>query len=231
MAEKTGFFTKNGKVHPINGGGSGGGGGGTLLVVGAFALAAAGGGGAAGTLGVTGGAGITGGAGTSAAESAVMRSIGKNVGKATKDMRTGKPKQAWKRMRLQRGSAQRDAVECALVSFGQVREFLVEHRCRDVQRLQFPLSHDGATMSVLVSEVQLRSPRHAREFRSLLDEHATGDIRPISPRPEFTGEHYDSARRGSSVLVAETEPADGAVSDELLDTTAETAVTLARAVR
>lgn len=227
MAGKQEFRSRpDGTKYPLNGGGSGGGGGSgaTLLVVGAFVLAAAGGGGAAGTLGVIG-------AGSSAAESAVVRSMGKNLGKARKDVRSGKPKQAWKRMRLQRGSARRDAVECALVSFGRVQEFLVEHRCRDVQRLQVPLSHDGGTMSVLVSEVRLRSAHQAWEFKELLDEHGSGDIRPISPHPEFTGEHYDSKRRGSSVLVAESEPVDGAVSDELLDTTAETAVQLARAAK
>ncbi|MBE9373960.1 hypothetical protein IQ251_05815 [Saccharopolyspora sp. HNM0983] len=209
----------DGTKYPLRNGG----GGGPLVAVGVFAIAAAGGGGVAGTAGITG-------AGASAAETAVVRGIGQNLGKATKQVRAGKPQQAWRTMRLQRGSSLRDTAECALISFGEVQEFLVQHGCRDIGRVQFPLTHEGGTMSVLVSEVRLRSAGDAREFKARMDEHGTGDIRPISPRPAFTGEHYDSARRGSTVLVAEAEPAAGSTSEELLDTTAEAAVALARAV-
>ncbi len=165
----------------------------------------------------------------SAAESAVVRNIQTNLPKARKDVQRGKPELAWQRLRLRKGTEKiHEAVECAVFSYGQVQEFLTRTPCKDLQRVQFPVSYDGGTMSVLVSRVRMYSARDAHRFRNLIDEHGTGDIQPVLPDVRFTGHHYDSARDRRTVFVAETEAAAGEIPEPILEATAQAATMLAR---
>lgn len=193
---------------------------------------------AAGTalaMSATGGLGtgvIGGSAGSSAlstAESAVVRGIHSNLSKATRVARNGKPKQAWRRLGMRRGRPQKkEALECWALSFGQVQEFFAHTPCRDLRRVQFPVTSDnGNTIAVLVSRVRMHKAADATEFRRLIDEHGTGDIRPILPDVTFTGYHYDSDPRGKAVIVAEAEPRRGDPPEAVLQATAEAAAALA----
>ncbi|MBQ6641421.1 MAG: hypothetical protein IJH84_10370 [Saccharopolyspora sp.] len=215
----------DGSKYPI-----GGGGGAATVIAGgaAFAIWAA----SSGAGGI--GAGVGGGGGTaasamSAAESAVVRNISKNLSKARKDVQRGKPVQAWRRLGLRKGTSKtREAAECAVFSYGRVQDFFTRNPCRGLHRVQFPVSYDGGSASVLVSRVQMRNATQARQFRRLIDEHGSGDVEPFLPDVQFTGEHYDSARDRSAVFVAEAESASGDVPDQVLDSVAEAAVLLAR---
>lgn len=206
-------------------------GGAAAVAVGtAVALA---GGGATGTVGSVGSVGSMGGsaggtAASSVAESATIRGIQSNTFKAQRTVRDGKPKRAWRQLRLrQTGKKTKRTAECAAFSYGQVRDFLSREPCRDLARAQFTVSDDdGRAMSVLVSRVRMHSYPKANEFRRLIDEHGTGDIRPVFPHVRFTGHHYDSKPSRKTVIVAETEAAHGGVSDELLDAVATAATRL-----
>lgn len=100
----------------------------------------------------------------------------------------------------------------------RVRDFFLENPCRGLDRAQFPLTDvNGNTIVVLVSWVRMPGGQRAREFRELIDVHGTGDIRPVVPVTRFTGNHYDSERRGSTVVVAEAEPVDGRAPAEVLE--------------
>ncbi|SFT34898.1 hypothetical protein SAMN04487904_101368 [Actinopolyspora lacussalsi subsp. righensis] len=214
----------DGTKYPIRGGN---GKGKATVVAGGVALAVWATGG--GTGGVTlGGSGTT-TASMSTADTAVVRGIGKNLSKARRDVKRGNRERAWKRLGLRRGRrVTRSAVECVTSTYGQVREFFVRTPCRDLRRFQFPVEYDSGTISVLVSRVRMRSSAAARDFRSLIDEHGTGDIHPVLSTVRFTGHHYDSAPRRDTVFVAETESRTGNVPEPVLDTTAEAAAALAR---
>ncbi|MFC7343461.1 hypothetical protein [Saccharopolyspora griseoalba] len=185
-----------------------------------MALAASAGGGAVG--------GTTGSAAMSAAESAVVRNVQSNLSKAKRDVRRGKPGQAWRRLGLRKGANNTlDAVECASLSFGEVQDFFARHPCRSMRRVQFPVSYEGGRIWVLVSEVRMRSASEARRFTALIDRHGTGDTRPVLPTVEFTGHNYDSDQQRRTVFVAESEPASGAAPEQLLEATAKAAAELA----
>lgn len=219
------FFTRpDGTKSPIRGGGKGS--GTTAVIAGGVALtlwaAGSGGGGA-----IVGGSAES--AAMSAAESAVVRNIKTNFSKARQDIKRGDSRQAWRRFGLRKSTGKTtEAVECAVFSFGEVQDFFTRTPCAGMQRVQFPVSHDGRTISVLVSRVQMRSASDARQFKSLIDRHGTGDIQPVLPDTRFTGHHYDSHRDRRTVFVAETEATSGDVPDPLLDTIADAAVLLAR---
>lgn len=226
---------KFGRKYPLRGRNGGGKGGGTATTIAAGTalaiwLANTGTGGIGGSIG-----GTAGSSAMSTVESTVMRQMGKNLTKAQRTAKRGNPKKAWRELGLRRGRKEqrvnRSSAECAALSYGEVQQFLGENGCRGLNRWQAPLSYEDGSMSVLVSRVRLRSTRDAGEFKRLIDRHGTGDVRPVLPEPHFTGHHYDSRRAGRTVFVAETEPTAPGVPDELLGTTAETAIALSHAVR
>ncbi|WP_461144894.1 hypothetical protein [Salinifilum aidingensis] len=179
--------------------------------------------------------GTAGSSAFSAAESTIVRHMSKNLGKAKKEARRGESKKAWQRLGLRRGQKTRrtpqEPAECVTFTYGQVQEFLIENPCRGLHRAQFPVSYDGGSMSVLTSRVRFRSTWDAVEFKGLIDRHGTGDVRAVLPHPRFTGHHYGSHRERRTVFLAEAEPAEPGVPDEVLDSTAEAATTLSRAAR
>lgn len=167
-------------------------------------------------------------AGLSAAESVVVRNIQSQLPKAKRTARQGHSQRAWKQLRMRKGRERHEeAVECVTFSFGQVQEFFLTTPCRKLERWQYPVTDEaGNEMLVAVSKVTMRRTSQARKFKDLIDEHGTGDIRPIAPLVPFTGYHYDSKTKGPSVIFAETEPLRGDPSPAVLDTTATAAVAL-----
>ncbi|WP_207630567.1 MULTISPECIES: hypothetical protein [unclassified Actinopolyspora] len=218
---------KDGVVYPMEEGDGKRGKGGKILGASVAAMLVYSGGG----LGTTSLGGVVGGgesAGVSAADSAVVRTVRQNLTASKRAARKGKRKRAWSRLRLRRGPRRpHEAAECAVLSHGGVRDFFLENPCRGLDRVQFPLTDaNGGTVVVLVSWVRMPGRRRAREFRELIDVHGTGDIRPVVPGTRFTGHHYDSQRRGSTVVVAEAEPAGGGAPEEVLETVPEVATKL-----
>lgn len=215
-------------IHSPKGGGSGG--GKVLAALGTAVVLSSGIATGGGTIG-----GTTGSSAMSAAESAVVRHMGKNLTKAQKTAKRGKPKKAWRELGLRRGKVARhearSSSECVVFSHGEIQQFLGENGCRGLNRWQVPLSYEDGSISLLVSRVRLRSTRDAGEFKRIIDRHGSGDIRPVLPDPRFTGHHYDSRRTGRTVFIAEAEPSSADVPDEVLDTTAGTAIALTRAAR
>lgn len=212
----------DGTVYPIRN--SRGRGGAAALAVGtALAVASAGGGAGVASLGGAGEAAV------SAAERAVIRNIQHNLGKAKRTARTGRTGQAWRQLRLRQGRRHViDNVKCRALSYGQVQDFFTRTPCRGISRVQFPVvDGQGHTASVLVSRVRWSRYSDARAFKRLIDVHGTGDIEPVLPVVRFTGHHYGSDRRGKTVVVAEAESAGTAMSGQLLDEIARTAVVLA----
>ncbi|MER7014269.1 hypothetical protein ABT324_22835 [Saccharopolyspora sp. NPDC000359] len=200
--------------------------GGPVAVAVGTAVALGASGGFGGTAAVTGSAGGT--SALSAAESAVIRNIQSNLGKAKRTARRGDSRSAWQQLRMRKGRERfENAVECAALTYGQVQEFLIGTPCQSIDRWQYPVSDEaGNTMVVAVSKVTMRRATDTRKFRRLLDEHGTGDIRPIVALVPFTGHHYDSRTSGRSIISAEAEPVTGAPADEVLQATAEAAVAL-----
>lgn len=199
--------------------------GATALAVGAVVVLGASGG-TAGTA-VLGGS-AAGSTAVSAAESAVVRNIQSNLSKAKRFARKENPQRAWRQMRVRKGRERyKDAADCVAASFGQVQEFFLATPCQGLERRQYPITVEtGSTMVVTVSKVTMRRASQAREFRSLIDEHGTGDIYPLAPIVSFTGHHYDSKPAGRSVIVAEAESLDGDPSDAVLQVTAEAATAM-----
>ncbi|TWF93838.1 hypothetical protein FHU35_14111 [Saccharopolyspora dendranthemae] len=76
----------------------------------------------------------------------------------------------------------------------------------------------------------MRSRSDVAGLQRVEDEYGTGDVVPIDSQLlgfggfRFTGRHYDSDTKGSTLAIAETEPILGRPSDELLDGAASVAV-------
>lgn len=183
-------------------------------------------GGIGGTSAVGGSAG--GSSAVSAAETAVVRNIQSNLGKAKRTARQGNSQRAWQQLRMRKGRERNEnAIECAAFSFGQVREFFLTTPCQGLERWQYPITDEaGSTMVVTVSKVTMRRASQARQFRRLIDEHGTGDIHPLIPLVPFTGHYYDSKPGGRSVIVSEAEPLSGDPSEVVLQATAEAATAI-----
>lgn len=176
-----------------------------------------------------------GGASTTAIDSA-----GVNLTKARtegrKSARKGDADSAWRQvnMRTLKRTA-KPALECLSHSFGQVRDHFVRNPCKSLDRTLFAIGDDQGNVAVVsVAWVGFRNRGDAGEFKKLIDVHGTGDITPLATPLldladiRFTGLHYQSRSDGSTVVIAETEPAAGQVSGEVLDAVADMASWLPR---
>lgn len=224
------FFTDSqGRVRPIRGKGKGGG----VVVAGALALGVFASSGGAVSLGggAAGGGSVNVGSGTSSVQLRARKAEGQ------KSARKGDTEGAWQRMgvRQLRRTARQQA-ECLAVSFGEVREFFTRNRCTSLERALFAVG-DGAGNVAVVSVVwvAMASTGDAREFRSLMDRHGSGDVHPLGAPlldladVRFTGLRYGSDRDGKTVTVAEAENAGGGGFDhDTLDAIAEVAAYLPR---
>jgi hypothetical protein len=122
---------------------------------------------------------------------------------------------------------------CIANSFGQVREFFLRTPCTSLDRVLFAVDDGhGDLIVVSVAWVAFRTRGDARRFKDLDDTYGTGNVSPMGGAllgladVRFTGQHYRSRRAGTTVVIAEAEPADGAQEDAVLDAVAEVAVLL-----
>ncbi|PWK90461.1 hypothetical protein C8D88_101477 [Lentzea atacamensis] len=219
-----GFYTDpQGRVRPIRGKGT------SYVVAGALALGVVGSSGGVASIGGGAGGAAPAGGGTSSTQLRARKSDGQ------KAARKGDANAAWQRMGLrQLRRTARQQAECLAVSFGEVREFFTRTRCTSLERVLFAVT-DGAgnVAAVSVVWVGLPSDGDARKFRTLMDRHGSGDIRPLGSAVlgladiQFTGLRYGSDRDGKRVTAAEAENATGNGFDhETLDAIAEVAAYL-----
>ncbi|MEV0679182.1 hypothetical protein AB0I60_21940 [Actinosynnema sp. NPDC050436] len=218
------------------GGGSskGRGGGGAVVLAGVLALGAVGAGGAGGL-----GAGevAAGGAGSPGVGSSPgARSVSARKAESKQVARKGDAEGAWQRLGMKglRQTAKQQG-ECVASSFGRVREYFQRARCTSLDRMLFAVG-DGAgnTAVVSVAWVGLATRGDAVGFKAVIDDHGSGDVRPLGGAllgladVAFSGHNYGSDRDGSTVVVAEAEQVDGVVAAEVLDALAEVAALLPR---
>ena len=183
-----------------------------------------------------GGGATVGGAVSGSADAVSARELTSKKSESKKAARSGRPAEAWRRMGLKQLRRRTErSLECAAHSFGEVRAHFLRRPCRSLERTLFGVADsDGNTAVISVVRVTARSRSRAIDFKRLIDEHGTGDVRPLATSAlglggvEVTGYHYGSRRSGSSVVTAEAENLSGNVGGELLDAAAEVATYLPR---
>lgn len=138
-------------------------------------------------------------------------------------------------LRRLRQSDKVQAFDCVAHSFGEVREFLVRHPCKSLNRLVFTVGDDqGNAAAVSVAWVEFRDRSTVRKFKRLEDRHGTGDVKALGSEffdigdIEFTGHHYNSNPRRTVLTVAEAETISGTYSADDLDAMTEVAALLPR---
>jgi hypothetical protein len=198
--------------------------------VAAIAIASAGGGVGAGVGAVSGSSSGT------VAESVAGRNIAAKKANGKKSASRGKADEAWERMGMRgvRKKVQRN-LPCVVNSFGQVREFFLRTPCKALDRALFAVDDGrGDLVVVSVAWVSFRTRAAAERFKDLDDTYGTGNITPLGGAllgladVRFTGQHYQSRRAGTMIVIAEAEPLDGTQEDIVLDTVAEVAMLLPR---
>jgi hypothetical protein len=121
-------------------------------------------------------------------------------------------------------------LECAVHSYGQVREFFVSTPCRSLQRTLLAIGDaEGNTVVVSIAWVRMRTAVSVERLKRLADTYGTGNVSPIAHEVlglrgvRFTGKHYASRRTGSLVVIAEATPGSGQPDPAVLDGAAQVA--------
>jgi hypothetical protein len=159
----------------------------------------------------------------------VAPEIGAQTSVSVRAARTSRDKGERTRVRLSvRGDVdvrtQEDGDRCAASATGQVRAFLREHPCRELQRGSFAVTPGGRDRVVVaVAWITMPDASQATELRRLIDTPGTGSIRPLDRRIELTGQHYASRQEGELVTVAEAEPDGRSVPGRVLEEIADEA--------
>jgi len=119
-----------------------------------------------------------------------------------------------------------DAMPCATHAYGDVQQYLSKHRCTGLQRVLL-IAEDNRDQHALVavSWVTMPNVALAQQFRNLVNTNGTGNITSLAAdNPRLTGRHYDSARSGTTVVIAEAEPHPGTSPPPWLDRSATMAL-------
>ncbi|PPK69698.1 hypothetical protein V5P93_006659 [Actinokineospora auranticolor] len=158
----------------------------------------------------TGGA-ATGAAVEAAGQAAVEQAGGQAARGNTRRARKSESDKSWRRMRLKQvREATEQAANCAVNSYGQVREFFLRNPCRSLERTLFTLAApDGGTFVVSVSWVRMRGSGDTGDLRRLIDRDGTGSVKSIGfdllegQGVRFTGTPYRSRPKRDLLVVAE----------------------------
>jgi hypothetical protein len=221
------FFTRRGVVHPITPKKGVGAGVAAIALGSAVALGAGGAGGAA-----VGGA-VDSAVG-SAADSVIRQSVRTRTNKGKNAARDGRRTEAWARMGLKMAKHVVDEhLQCALHSYGQVREFFLDNPCSSLEReLIAIIDEHGNTFLVSVAWVQMPTTTQAEQLKRLADTYGTGNVSPIASAAlslgnvRFTGKYYDSRPDGTLVVIAESAAVTGQPDPALLEGAAQVAAQL-----
>lgn len=145
--------------------------------------------------------------------------------------RKGRYSEAWRRMGLK--AVTREAkreLECAVHSYGQVRQFFLRTPCRSLQRTLLVIGDaKGNTVVVSIAWVRMPTAVSVERLKRLVDTHGVGNVYPLASETlelrgvRFTGQHYASRRTGSLVVIAETAPGSGQPDTEVLNGVAQVA--------
>jgi hypothetical protein len=187
--------------------------------------------------GATGGVAV-GGAVDSAVGNAANRIVGQavrtRVSRAKMSARSGRRVEAWVRMGLKQIKREVDEqFQCAIHSYGQVRQFFVNNPCESLNRELIAVIDDGGnTFLVSVSWVEMPGNGQAVELRKLADTYGTGNVSPIASNVlgladvRYTGEFYDSRIDAELVVIAESAVLTGQPDPDMLEGAAQVAVQL-----
>jgi hypothetical protein len=170
--------------------------------------------------------------GGAAVDSVVGQSIQARTTNSKNAARRGRYDEAWRRMGLRTVTREikRD-LECAVHSYGQVREFFLRTPCRSLQRTLLAVCDaQGNTVVVSVAWVRMRNTVSAERLKRLVDTDGTGNVSPIIASEvlslrgvQFTGKHYASRRTGLLIVIVEAAPGSGQPDTEVLDGAAQVA--------
>ncbi|NKQ53285.1 hypothetical protein HFP15_10360 [Amycolatopsis sp. K13G38] len=178
-----------------------------------------------------GGAGAGGG---TAADSVAGQSLHTKTESGKSEARKGRSEQAWSRMGWQQLRRKIEhAAECAVNSYGQVREFFVRDPCKSLDRTLLAVADgNGNTIVVSIAWVRMASGTAARKLTDLADTDGTGNVSPLGAAAlglegiRFTGRYYSSDRRGALAVISEAAPASGHPDGEEMDAATQIAVLL-----
>lgn len=187
-----------------------------------------------------GGAGgvAVGGAVDSAVGNAANQIVGKavraRVNRAKLSARSGRRAEAWARMGLKQVKQQIDQqFQCAIHSYGQVRQFFVGSPCESLNRELIAVVDDaGNTFLVSVSWVEMPSVDQAEQLQEIADTYGTGNVSPIASAVlglgdvRYTGEFYDSRIEAELVVIAESAVLTGRPDPDMLEGAAQVAAQL-----
>jgi hypothetical protein len=145
-----------------------------------------------------------------------------------------KRSETWERMALREIKEDvKQRLQCAVQSYGQVREFFRRNPCDSLSQGLFVIGDaHGNTIVTSVMWVTMPSEQDAGKLKDLEDTYGSGDVTPIGTEIlklgdiRFTGRYYGSRQNGSLVVIAETEPLHGRPAERLLKNVAKAAAVL-----
>ena len=163
---------------------------------------------ALGASGIGGGAGL-GGTAVDAVGSANVSAA--RVTQSKQAARKGRTDDAWRGMNLRRlKQAAEPALDCAINSYGQVRDFFLRNPCKSLDRTLFTLADPaGNTFVVSVSWVRMRQRGDVRRLKNLVDVDGTGSVTQLGAGAlktqgvRFTGTPFRSRPHQDLLVVAE----------------------------
>ncbi|MGQ0838328.1 hypothetical protein [Actinokineospora sp.] len=165
--------------------------------------------GAAGAVALSGGGTGAGGAAVDSAGAANSVSVRVKQGKEA--ARKGKSDDAWRNLNLRKvKQAAENALDCAINSYGQVRDFFLRNPCRSLDRTLFTLADpEGNTFVVSVSWVRMRDKDDVGPLKTLIDTDGTGSVSPLAFAAlkdqgiRFTGTPFRARAQRDLLVVAE----------------------------
>jgi len=179
-----------------------------------------------------GGFGGAGAGGGTAADSVAGQGLRTKTESGKSEARKGRTSQAWNRMgwRQLRTKAEH-AAECAVHSYGQVRDFFLHNACKSLDRALLTVADgSGNTIVVSIAWVRMGSASAAEKLKDLADTDGTGNVSPLGAAVlelgeiDFTGDYYSSDRRGALTVISEAAPGSGHPDGDEMDAATEIAV-------
>ncbi|CRK59867.1 hypothetical protein [Alloactinosynnema sp. L-07] len=127
----------------------------------------------------------------------------------------------------------KDALDCAINSYGQIRDFFVRHPCKSLDRTLITLADPaGGTFVVSVSWVRMRDKDDVGDLKSLIDTDGTGSVTPLmftamkNQGIRFTGTPFHSRPEKDVLVVAEAAVVAGKPDAALMEGTVHVAAEL-----
>ncbi|WP_285612778.1 hypothetical protein [Actinokineospora globicatena] len=156
--------------------------------------------------------------------------------KPNRGARKSKADENWRKLRVRQvREATENALDCAVNSYGQVRNFFLRNPCADLDRTLFTLADPaGNTFVVSVSWVRMRSTKDVRPLKRLIDTDGTGSVKSLGfdllkhQGVRFTGTPFRSRPTGDVLVVAEGAVVSGKPDPALFEQTVDLAAELPR---